>query len=194
MKRWKALVVVMLSLIGTVLAQSGELRDSGERLKASLYEYEPLGDVNHDYVNLISVQYRLAAELSDIKLDQLEAASLQRVARSALSKAENELVDIEAWLSRNSRPNIGDNAELVQSSIHALSERMKDVESRFVDAELEDDAYFAQLMLWHHEVAIAVGQLVVNQSVDAQVRMLATDTVRRHTREIAQLRNWEVAN
>ncbi|MCH8529515.1 MAG: DUF305 domain-containing protein [Saccharospirillum sp.] len=194
MKIWQGLVVVVLGLFGTAMAQSDSLREQGVALKASLYEYEATGDANHDFANLISEQYRNAARLSEMKVDQLQAATLQRVARSAIAKVENELVEIETWKGRNSRPNVGENAELVIASIETLSERMKTVDARFVDADLEDDAYFAQLMLWHHEVAIAVGQLVVNQSVDAQARMLATDTVRRHTREIAQLRNWEVTN
>lgn len=195
MKKWQGFLVVVASCIsiGLVYADSG-LRDQGEALKASLYEYESTGDANHDFANLIKEQYQNAARLAELKLDDLEDASLQRVARAAINRIENELEEIERWLGRNSQPTVGDNAELIANSLATLSERMKEVESRFVDTDLEDDAYFAQLMLWHHEVTIAIGQLVGNNSVDAQIRMLAADTVRRHTREIAQLRNWEVAN
>ncbi|MHA7880075.1 MAG: DUF305 domain-containing protein [Saccharospirillum sp.] len=186
------LVFILVSLVAASLARADALHDLGEAMKASFYTYSSSGDVNFDYAQLMREQHRLAAQLSELKLNDLNDATLRRVARSAIQMVGESGESLERWQGRNSQPNAGANAELVENSLASLKDHLRDIEARFIDVAREDEDYYVQLMLWHHELAIALGQMVASQSVDAQMRMLASENTRLHTREVAHLRSWEV--
>ncbi len=161
-----------------------------ESLVGALYDYDLTGDPNYDYARIMVPMNIRAIAMIDTLLDHSEDERLLRVAGLMKDEIAAELEALQEWQARFSEPTPGDNAEAVKVAIKGVRDRMMEHRDE-MEASQETGTAFAAAMVWYHEVAISLTQVTLDYSVDAQLRMLASDIRRDHTRQIAELRNWE---
>lgn len=170
--------------------QDSPIAEARQDMIETLYQYEFTGDPNYDYANLMIPLNRAAIEMSRQVLDRSDDDQLLRVVEPGLSARQEENESLQGWLDRYQEPNPGNDAEALTETFQNVRNQIRDGrEVLEPTGDLESD--FAQAMIWHHEVAIALSQTFMQNSTDAQLRLFANDVKRVQTRELAELGNWE---
>lgn len=186
------LLVLVCSLSGPVLAEPEDGRplfDARQAMFNALYEYDLTGDPNYDYAQLLMPLNLEAVDMAEVLQEETDDERLVRVARILKDEVDTEIEALQAWQERFAAPTPDDDAEAVTRAIEGVRERMMARRDELqADDDWEGDA--ASTLVWYHETAIALTQVALQYSVDAQLRMLASDIRRDHTRQIAELRNW----
>lgn len=195
MKGLRRLAVVMLCglwLVGPADAESmsdSALTEVRQQLMQAAYQAELSGDPNYDFANLMVAHQGAGIDMAKALLDSSEDERLVRVAELIIDNHEREIEDLNTWLERYDEPSPEDDAEAVRQAYRAVLDGLAEDRDEF-RVQGDADSVFANAMIWHHELAVALGQVMLNHSVDAQLRILAGDIVRDSTRDIAELRNW----
>lgn len=186
-------VLVSLCLgLGPARAESGDdaaLQAARDDLMTAVFEVELSGDADFDFSRLMVAHQTAGVQLGQLILDQTEDERLSRVANLIVEKHQDRIEQFNTWLGRYDEANPDDDAELIRQTYQTvLDEFAQDRDEFRVSGDVE--WVFANAMTWHHELTVSLGQVMLNHSVDAQLRILAGDVVREANRDIAELRNW----
>ncbi|GGX45263.1 DUF305 domain-containing protein [Saccharospirillum salsuginis] len=194
LRHWMPFVLgALLMLVGSLSAETGD--DAGPLFNArqamfnALYDYELTGDPNYDYAQLLVPLNLEAVDMAETLKDESDDDRLLRVANMLKDDVDTEIEALQAWQERFSAPTPGDDADAVTVAFEGVRERMMERRDELQsNDDLEGSA--AATLTWYHEAAIALTHVTLEHSVDAQLRLLASDIKRDHTRQIAELRNW----
>lgn len=190
-RRWAVLSVVLV-LIGQAMADDGteqSLQQGREDLMNAAFEIELSGDPDFDFTRVMVAHQNAAVALATQLLKQSDDERLVRVARLIVENHQAESEQLSTWLGRYDEANPGRDAEQIRAIYQTVLDGVADDREEFRVAG-DADWVFANAMIWHNELSIALGQVMLNHSVDAQLRILAGDVVRNANRDIAELRNW----
>lgn len=184
----------LLLLMGPAQAESGgdtdPLFDARQAMFNALYDYELTGDPNYDYAQIMIPLSLEAVDMAETLMDESDDDRLVRVAEMLKDDVDTELEALQAWRERFAAPTPGDNAEAVKLAFDGVRKSMMARRDELRPGnDLEGSA--ASTLIWYHETVISLTQATLDHSVDAQLRLLASDIKRDHTRQIAELVNWE---
>ena len=183
----------LLLLAGSLSAETGNdtdpLFNARQAMFNAMYDYELTGDPNYDYAQILVPLNIEAVDMAESIKDQSEDDRLLRIANMLEDDVETELEALQAWQEHFSAPTPGDNAEAVKVAFEGVRERMMERRDE-LQSNGDLDGSAASMLVWYHEAAIALTHVTLEYSVDAQLRLLASDIKRDHTRQIAELRSW----
>lgn len=192
---WKQLIAMTawtLVAVAPVSAEStsdASVLQAREELMTAVFEVELSGDPDFDFSRLMATHQNAGVQMAELILDKTEDERLGRVAELIVEKHRDGIEAFNTWLGRYDEADPDDDAELIRETYQTvLDEFAQDRDEFRVDGDAE--LVFANAMVWHHELTVSLGQVMLNHSVDAQLRILAGDVVREANRDIAELRNW----
>jgi len=191
----KAFIGLLMScalvLAPAMAEQSAEasVQEARTELMSAVFDVELSGDPDFDFSRLMVTHQNAGVQMAELILDQTDNERLGRVAELIVKKHRDEIEAFNTWLERYDEPNPDDDAQLIRETYQMVLEQFAQDRGEFqVDGDAE--IVFANAMVWHHELVVSLGQVMLNHSVDAQLRILAGDVVREANRDIAELRNW----
>lgn len=189
------LLSLLLVLAGSVVAaqnaadESGELAQMRQQMIDEVYDYKLTGDADYDYAALTINLNESALEMSHWMLDHTEDERLRSLAQETIGAQEDALERLRNWFDRYPQPKPADDVTAVVDAYEAVFERMA-ANAEELDQSSNPEIAYVDALIWHHEMIYSLSQNLVQQSVDAQLRLIATDVSRRSSRQVANLSNW----
>lgn len=191
----KAFIGLLMScalvLAPAMAEQSAEasVQEARAELMGVVFEVELTGDPDFDFSRLMVAHQNTGVQMAELILDKTDNERLGRVAELIVKKHRDDIDAFNTWLERYDEPDPDDDAPLIRQTYQTVLDEFAEDRGEFqVDGDAE--TVFANAMVWHHELVVSLGQVMLNHSVDAQLRILAGDVVREANRDIAELRNW----
>lgn len=187
---------ILLLLIGSSVAEqtasgeSGELAQMRQQMVEEVYDYKLTGDADYDYAALTISLNESALKMSRWMLDHTEDQRLRSLAQETISAQKEALEGLRDWFDRYPQPKPAEeDVQAVVDAYEAVLDSMASAAEELDKATNPEIAY-VDALIWHHEIVYALSQNLVQQSVDAQLRLIATDISRRSSRQMATLGNW----
>lgn len=182
--------VLSLASVNAESTTDAALLETRETLMTAVFEVELSGDVDVDFSRLMVAHQDAGVQMAQQLLAQTEDERLRRVAELIVDKHRDGLEALNTWLQRYDEADPQDDATLIRETYQTV---LDDFAQNRAEFRLGDTAEtrFANAMIWHHELVVSLGQVMLDHSVDAQLRILAGDVVREANRDIAELRNWQ---
>lgn len=190
------LLSLLLVLAGSVVAEQNasdegsELARMRQQMIDEVYDYKLTGDADYDYAALTISLNESALKMSRWMLDHTEDDRLRSLAQETISAQKEALEGLRDWFDRYPQPKPAEeDVQAVVDVYEAVFDRMASTAEELDKATNPEIAY-VDALIWHHEIVYALSQNLVQQSVDAQLRLIATDISRRSSRQVATLSNW----
>lgn len=170
-------------------ADSVTLDAEREQLMSAVFDVGLSGDPDVDYAHLMVAHQSAALPMIKTVLAQTDSPSFKHNAERLVQQIDDDIDVLNTWLARYDQADPGDDAEAIRQVYQTA---LDDYAAERGDFQVQgnDDWVLAQALLWHQSLALTLDQLMLNHSVDAQLRILAGDGVRHANRDIAELRNW----
>ncbi|MFG1496065.1 DUF305 domain-containing protein [Saccharospirillum sp. HFRX-1] len=181
--------VLIMAPVGAEESAEVSLQQARTELMSAVFEVTLSGDVDFDFSQLMVAHQSAGVQMAELMLDKTDNERLGRVAELIVKKHRDEIEAFDTWLGRYDEANPDDDAQLIRQTYQTVLDQFADDRGEF-QVEGDAETVFAHAMVWHHELVVSLGQVILNHSVDAQLRILAGDVVREANRDIAELRNW----
>ncbi|PTY35785.1 hypothetical protein BGP77_00175 [Saccharospirillum sp. MSK14-1] len=185
---WLVLMVSAGSAMAEVSAEAS-LQAARSELMSAVFDVELSGDADFDFSQLMVTHQSAGVQMAQRIADQTDDERLSRVAELIVEKHRDDIEAFNTWLGRYDEANPDADATQIRETYQTVLDEFAEDRDEFQVGE-DAEARFANAMIWHHELTVSLGQVMLNHSVDAQLRILAGDVVREANRDIAELRNW----
>lgn len=169
--------------------QTGPIMSMRQEMTSAFFDYPLTGDADFDFATLIVSLNDRAIEMARWAIDHADDARLVSLAEEVITAKQDRQQRLRQWLERNPEPTPGNDADAVIEAFGYVRERMEQSREERLRSS-EPQQAFAEAMIWHYEAAYSVAQTFLQNSVNAQLRLIATEVSRTNSRQIANFTNW----
>ncbi|HRC07898.1 MAG TPA: DUF305 domain-containing protein [Miltoncostaeales bacterium] len=179
----RALSVVMLVTVAGAVALGCGGGDSAGTTQSS----DTFNDADVTFAQGMIPHHEQAIEMADIALDPQVGASeaVTTLATQIKAAQDPEIVTMTAWLKAWGKPMMGSDHSGHDMGGMLSSQQMSDLDDARGTAF---DRMFYELMIKHHDGAIAMATTVQKDGTNAEVRALATQVITGQTAEIEAMK------
>ncbi len=146
------------------------------------------GNADVDFAGAMIPHHQGAVDVSEIVLRFGKDAGVKRLAGEIIAAQNSEVVQMRAWLAKNSAPRPGPNAAAVKAAFEAINARMHAGMDMPMTGNPDRD--FMAGMVAHHEAAVDMAKVQLRHGSDLELRKLAEDIVRSQSAEIVSMIGW----
>jgi uncharacterized protein (DUF305 family) len=174
-------VVAVLVTATTILAGCGSNSNSNESSKAGTVSDSVPFD--RAFIDAMVPHHRSAIEMAKVAQQSgLASPELNGIALSIIDSQQQEIDQMLAWRtkwfgSKTIDPNAGDELGMSAADM-GMNHNMKDLQGRNIDG------MFASMMIDHHEGAIRMAQMALEQGQHPEIETLARQIIAAQEREI----------
>ncbi|WP_157954409.1 DUF305 domain-containing protein [Saccharospirillum mangrovi] len=184
-----ALMSVLMSAMAASQSPDNDFMQAREQLMSAVFEVTVSGDPDVDFAHLMVAHQSAALPMIKTVLAQTDDPTFTHAVERLAQQLNDDIDALNTWLERYDTPDLGADADVIRQAYQTALDEYAQQRGDFV-VEGDENWVFANAMLWHQSLVITLDQLMLNHSVDAQLRILAGDGVRHANRDIAELRNW----
>ncbi len=158
--------------------------------------------IDRDFIDMMVPHHESAIAMAEIAQERAEHPELGQLADDIIGAQSAEIAQLkgwrEEWFDSSDTPSMDEMPMLPGMSMpagHSMSGGTMDMTGE-VDGLRDTDPFdrlFIDAMIRHHEQAVEVAQIVLEQTERQEIRGLAEDIVEAQTREMEQLREWRAA-
>ncbi len=149
----------------------------------------PFNDADVMFAQMMIPHHEQALEMTELADGRAEDADVKKLVAAIEGTQEPEIRKMRAWLEGWDRPESADH-ESGHGGGHGMAGMMSEQDMKDLAAAKGEkfDRAFAELMIAHHEGAVAMAQDERKNGVNPTARKLADDVVRTQSAEVAELR------
>lgn len=142
------------------------------------------GNPDNDFAAIMKVHHMGAVEMAQLLLAKGTDRQLKQMAQKILGDQQREIAELNTFLSRHKAHGGGDGFyKEVMSGMSNMKMEM--------DHQAPVDKQFAQMMIPHHEGAIAMARAYLKAGAhEEKLKAMANVVIKEQEKEIQQLQNW----
>jgi len=140
------------------------------------------------FVADMTAHHEGAIEMARIAQDRAEHAEIRKLADDIVAAQENEISTMKS-LQADLPKTEGNDGHMGMSD----SEMGMDMDPEMLKDAKPFDRAFIDMMVPHHEGAVAMAKELLKDGEHPQLRQMANDVIDAQTKEIAQMREWRKA-
>lgn len=162
---------------------SASLKSCMNNMMGQLKGYTPTGDPDHDFASIMRIHHQGAVEMMQVYVPGAKDEMLKTMAQNGIPKQQGEISELETFLNGH-QPGTQKNS-FGKDAVQMVTDMMM-MESHPADA----DKAFATMMTPHHESAVHISQMYLNQGKDQKLKTIARKIVGEQQKETDELKKW----
>lgn len=148
------------------------------------------GDPDHHFAKMMQLHHRGAINMANIILQKGNDTTIKRIAQMMMQKQTQEITELQSFL--NSHTPHGENSEFNMKMEMSMEKMGSSADLQIINGNLDHD--FATLMIFHHQSAIEMADLVIHYGHEAFIKNMAEMMNADQEMEIEELQKWLLAN
>lgn len=190
MKKYKGLLItstifIAIGLIGILcLALFTGIFSKGSCRGVNRFNQSMLGDIDRHFIEEMIPHHQDAVDMAELALTKAEHDELRQLAESIKDSQSREIADMTKWYKS------WYGTEVPKSETFNMG--MMDDMTDLADLEAAEifDREFIQQMIPHHQMAIMMASMLLNQTEHKEMQKLAQDIISTQTEEIDKMSTW----
>ena len=163
------------------------LKSDMDKMMAQLKGYQPTGDADHDFAAIMRIHHQGALAMMQTYMPGANDEMLKNMAESGITKQQGEISGLDAFLDGHQAAK--QQGSYGKDAIQMIMDMMK-METMPADA----DKAFAMMMVPHHESAVHISQMYLNEGKDATLKAMAKKIATDQQKEADELKKWVAAH
>jgi len=143
-----------------------------------------LGDIDRHFIQEMIPHHQDAVDMAELALTKAEHDELRQLAESIKDNQSREINDMASWYKSWYGTDVPDSTTFGMGMMDDMTD-LADLE----DAEIFDKK-FIQQMIPHHQTAIMMASMLLNQTKHKEMQELAQDIITTQTEEINKMSAW----
>lgn len=148
------------------------------------------GDPDHHFAKMMQLHHRGAINMADIILNEGKDTTIRRIAQVMLQKQIQEIADLQNFL--DSHTPHAENPEFNMKMDMSMEKMTRSSDLQIINGSLDHD--FATLMIFHHQSAIEMADLVIHYGHEVFIKNMAEMMKADQEMEIKELQQWLLSN
>jgi uncharacterized protein (DUF305 family) len=144
------------------------------------------GDPDTHFAKMMKGHHQGAIEMAQIEIAQGTDASIKTMAQTMLNAQTQEISDLNMFLADHI-PH-AENDEFNMEMEHSMMKMHNNIDLQAVNGNIDHD--FALLMIFHHQSAIEMADIVLHYGHEPEIADMAQMMKEDQEMEIEQLQNW----
>ena len=148
------------------------------------------GDPDHHFAKMMQLHHLGAINMADIILNEGKDTSIKRMAQVMRQKQLQEIDDLQNFL--NSHTSHAVNSEFNMKMDMSMEKMSRYADLQIINGNLDHD--FSALMIFHHQSAIEMADLVIHYGHEPSIKNMAEMMKVDQEMEIEELQEWLLSN
>lgn len=142
-------------------------------------------DVSETWARKMVPHHQGALDMSEIVVREGRDADIRRMAQKAIEMQTQDIAELRRWLDRRASGAVG---LPPQGPFEPVEARMKEAMATVSGSDA--DHVWARKMIAHHQGALDMTRIALEDPEDAEIRRMAQKTIDMQTRDIRDLEAW----
>lgn len=148
------------------------------------------GDPDHHFAKMMQLHHKGAINMANIVLQGGKDTTIRRTAQMMIQKQTQEIEELQTFLNTHS-PH-GENAEFNMKMEMSMDKMDRNADLQIINGNIDHD--FATLIIFHHQSAIEMADLVIHFGHEPMINDMAEMMKEDQENEIAELQQWLIKN
>lgn len=144
------------------------------------------GDPDHHFAKMMQLHHKGAINMANIVLQDGKDTTIRRMAQMMIQKQTQEIEDLEEFL--NTHIPHGENPEFNMKMHMSMDKMDRNADLQIINGNTDHD--FAILIIFHHQSAIEMADLVIHYGHEPDIKHMAEMMKEDQEKEIAELQEW----
>ena len=145
---------------------------------------------DHQFIDMMSKHHRGAIEMATMAQGKIEHSGLKELVKTIPIDQQKEIDQMKSWRDQwYPGAAIAENTNMPDMS-SGMNMDMSGMQS--MNAGHDFDAMFIDMMVPHHESAVAMSRDAIGKGEHPEIRTLAQQIIDAQTKEIDQMKKWRV--
>ncbi len=145
-----------------------------------------LGDPDHHFAKMMIMHHQGAIDMANIVLTDGKDTTIRRMAQMMKHMQTMEIAELQAFLNRHT-PHEED-PEFNMKMEMSMEKMDRNADLQIINGNLDHD--FAILIIFHHQSAIEMADLVIHHGHEPMIKTMAEKMKEDQEMEIAELQKW----
>lgn len=142
-------------------------------------------DVSETWARKMVPHHQGALDMSEIVVREGQDADIRRMAQKTMEMQTQDIAELQRWFDTRASGAVG---LPPQGPFEPVEARMKEAMAAVSGADA--DHLWARKMIAHHQGALDMARIALEDTEDAEIRRMAQKTVEMQTRDIRDLEAW----
>ena len=144
------------------------------------------GDPDHHFAKMMQLHHKGAINMANIVLQNGKDTAIKRMAQMMIQKQTQEIADLQAFLTSHT-PH-AENQEFNMKMEMSMEKMDRNADLQIINGDFDHD--FATLIIFHHQSAIEMADLVIHYGHEPVIKNMAEMMKEDQEMEIAELQKW----
>lgn len=148
------------------------------------------GDPDHHFAKMMQLHHRGAINMAEIILNEGKDTTIRRIAQVMRQMQLQEIADLQNFLNTHAPHAL--NAEFNMKMDMSMEKMKSNADLQIINGNIDQD--FATLIIFHHQSAIEMADLVIHYGHETMIKNMAEMMKRDQEEEISELQKWLLDN
>ena len=148
------------------------------------------GDPDHHFAKMMQLHHKGAINMANIVLQEGKDTTIRRMAQMMIQKQTQEITELQQFLMAHT-PH-GENTEFNMKMEMSMDKMSRNADLQIINGNIDQD--FATLIIFHHQSAIEMADLVIHYGHEVVIRNMAEMMKGDQEEEISELQRWLLNN
>lgn len=148
------------------------------------------GDPDHHFAKMMQLHHKGAINMANIVLQEGKDTTIRRMAQMMIQKQTQEISELQQFLMTHT-PH-AENAEFNMKMEMSMDKMSRNADLQIINGNIDQD--FATLIIFHHQSAIEMADLVIHYGHEMMIKNMAAMMKQDQEKEIAELQKWLLDN
>lgn len=144
------------------------------------------GDPDHHFAKMMQLHHKGAINMANIVLQNGKDTTIKMMAQMMIQKQTQEIADLQAFLTSHT-PH-AENQEFNMKMEMSMEKMDRNADLQIINGDFDHD--FATLIIFHHQSAIEMADLVIHYGHESVIKNMAEMMKEDQEMEIAELQKW----
>ncbi len=173
----------------TTMAAGHGLMTTMHSMMDKMGGHQMTGDFDLDFANMMIEHHKGAIEMSNIELTKGTDAKMKSMAQNIIAKQTEEINMLQKAIANHKSSGMKHAEGFMQKSMAEMKTKMGSMQM-----SNNTDKDFATMMILHHEEAIKMAKVEVENAMNPALKKIAQKTITDQTKEIGEFKNWLASN
>lgn len=144
------------------------------------------GDPDHHFAKMMQLHHKGAINMANIVLNHGKDSTIKRMAHEMIEKQTREIAELQSFLDHHKMH--GENPEFNMKMEMSMEKMNKNADLQIINGNIDHD--FAILIIFHHQSAIEMADLVIHYGHHSEIKLMAEMMKEDQEKEIKELQEW----